>query len=211
MALNNYSNLKAAIEDHSHRNDVKSRIDDFILQAEQEMYANPVEPLNARDIEQRATADTSTTSRFLELPTGFTRMRRILIDDKSATPTQYELRMYTPEVMPVSNEQGMPSAFSVTSQLEFNCVPDSTYNIEMQYYAKATALSSSSPTNDILTNYPSIYLFGSLWALFKWAKQFDLSESYYASFINSIRGANQADDLGRYGPAPFMRIESQIV
>lgn len=211
MALDTYSNLKTTVQDWSHRNDVANKMDDFILITEQEMYNNAVEPLIVREQEFRATADTTTTTRYIALPNGFTRMRRILIDDKSTDPCQFEMRYYTPEVLPISSRSGMPSAFTVTSQIELDRVPDAVYNLEMQYFATPTPLSASNPTNDILTNYPSIYLYGSLWALNRWANEDTLAANYYNDFMNAIRGANQADDLGRYGPASFMRIEGPVV
>ncbi len=211
MALNNYSNLKAAVQDWSHRNDVANKMDDFILIAEQEMYNNSVEPLIVREQELRATADTGTTDRFLALPDGFNSMRRLLIDDKSTDAQQLELTYYSPEVLPVSSTAGMPCAFTVTSQIVFDRVPDAVYNVEMQYFGTPTALSAANPTNDILTNYPTIYLSGCLWALFRWAQDQESAASAYGDFIRAIQGANNADDQGRYGPAPFMRIEGTVV
>jgi|GEM_PF-1058001 len=211
MALDNFTNLKAAVVDQSHRNDVANKIDDFILVAEQEMYNNPIESLNVRELETRATADTGIVDRFLALPDGFLRTRRILIDDKTTGADQYELRFYTPEVLPLSSQSGMPRAFTVTSQIEFDRIPDAVYNVEIQYFATPTALSTANQTNDVLTNTPSIYLYGTLWALNQWAERFDVAEYYYDKFIGAIKGANLIDDQGRYGPAPFMRIEGFVV
>lgn len=211
MALATYSDLKASVQDWSHRNDVASRIDDFILIAEQEMYNNRVEPLIVREQEFRATADTTITSRFIALPDGFNRMRRLLIDDKTTSANQYELKFYTPEVLPISSCSGMPSAFTVTSQLEFDRIPDAVYNIDMQYFGTPAALTTAAPTNDILTNYPTIYLAGCLWALFSWANDGQRAAAAYDDFIGAIRGANKADILGRYGPAPTMRNERAVV
>lgn len=211
MALATYSDLKAAVQDWSHRNDVASRMDDFILIAEQEMYNNRVEPLIVREQESRATADTTTTSRYVALPDGFNRMRRILIDDKTIDSDQFELKFFPPEVLPISARTGAPSAFTVTSQLEFDRVPDAVYNIEMQYFGTPTPLSSTNATNDVLTNYPAIYLSGCLWALYQWAKDTESAVGAYDSFIGAIRGANKADIIGRYGPAPIVRNERAVI
>ena len=42
-------------------------------------------------------------------------------------------------------------------------MPDTTYNIKLYYYKQFDPLQSDSDTNDILTNHPDIYLFGSLY------------------------------------------------
>jgi len=68
----------------------------------------------------------------------------------------------------------------------------------MQYYKKETALSDSNTTNDILTNYPDVYLYGSLWALWKWAMDDIKSAGYYTMFQNAIKGANNEANSGRY-------------
>lgn len=211
MALNNYSNLKAAIIEWSHRDDITTLVDDFITIAEQEMYNNPTEPLIVREQEFRATADTTLDSRFLALPDRFNRIRRILIDDKSTTPDQYELRYYTPEVLPTISCSSMPQGFTITSQIEFNCPADAVYNVAMQYYAHHLPLDSTNSTNDVLTNYPNIYLQGALWATHRWSGDFEKAQIAYNDFIGAIRGANNADDLGRFGPASFMRIEGVVV
>ena len=52
MALDTYANLKESVQDWSHRNDVTSRLDDFILIAEQEMYNNRVEPFESRKLQR---------------------------------------------------------------------------------------------------------------------------------------------------------------
>lgn len=211
MAFNNHSNLKAAVQDWSHREDITSRIDDFILLAEQEMYNNRVEPLEVREQEFRLDVDTNASSKFLALPARFTSMRRLMLDDKTTEADQIELQFYPPEVLPTSSRVGRPSYFTVTDQIEFDRVPDAIYNIEFQYFATIPPLTAAAPTNSILTNYPSIYLAGTLWALHTWAKDPESAAGAYTTFIGAIKGANLADKRGRYGPAPVMRNERPVV
>lgn len=211
MALNNYANLKEAIQDWSHRTDIKSRIDDFILIAEQEMYNNRIEPLEAREQEVKTSVDTVIGSKFISLPVGYESMRGILIDDKSTDAEQYELRYLTPELLHKHTTNGCPTEFTVTDQIELNRPADAIYNIEIQHLAKVQALTEANPVNDILTNYPSIYLSGSLWALYRWAKDPESAAGAYSDFLGAIKGANNATINGKYGPAPVMRTEGYVV
>jgi hypothetical protein len=211
MALDNYANLKESIVDWSHRNDVEPRIDDFIAMAEQEMYNNRIEPLDVRDIETKTSLDTTASSRFLLLPTGFTQMRRVLIDDKSTNADHFELKYHTPETLNRFTRAGTPSAFTITDQMEFDCIPDQIYNVELQYLAKTLPLTATNPTNPVLTNYPNIYLFGALWALYEWAKDQQSSAAAYNNFIQAIEGANLGNQQGSYGPAPVVRNEGPVV
>lgn len=198
MALTTYSNLKAAIEDWSHRNDVNSKLDDFIDMAEAEIWNH----LRVRDMEARATNTAST--RFLALPDGFLQMRRLQL---SSGDNYYDIHSATPESMQITASSGRPKYFTVTTQLEFDRTPDSSYTIEMQYYRKLTALSAGNTTNDILTNYPTIYLYGGLWALYQWANEEERAEYYWNKFLAAIADANAKDKKGRHGPAPRLKIE----
>ena len=205
MALNNYANLVASIRSWSKRADLTDlEIDDFIDICESAMYSNIDEPLEIRGNETRATASTSITTRYMQLPTGFLNMRSMHIvgDDY-----QCDVRYQTPEMLVIYDAEGRPDRFTITNQIELNRVSDQVYTIEMNYYAKSTALSASNTTNTVLTNYPHIYLFGALWAMAMFSRQEELSRYYYDSFIGAIRGANKRDRDGRYGPAPVMRIE----
>ena len=202
MALDNLDNLKASIIQWSKRNDQANMIEDYILIAESEMYANEFEPLRVRAMEARATA--AADSRFLELPDLFLEMRRLNITTSEGNS---DITYMAPEQLEVRGRTGLPRFFTTTTQLEFDVTPDSAYTVEMQYLRKLTPLSSTNATNDILDNAPTIYLFGALWALFQNALESDLAEHYYGKFINSIKGANRQDKRGRYGPAPKMRIE----
>lgn len=202
MALDTFSNLKASIIDYSHREDIANKVDDFIVLAEEAMYANPQFPLQLRQMETRAEA--TTNGRFLALPTGFITMRRLKLNIGGDS---CDVRYKAPDQMIIQGTSGQPKFFTVTSQLEFDRVPDSNYTIDMQYSAIPTALSSSNTTNVVLTNHPSAYLYGSLWALFGWANDDAQEAKYLAKFLGIIAGINKRYKQGRYGPAPAMRTE----
>jgi hypothetical protein len=207
MSLDTYANLKLEIIDWSHRDDLDLKIDTFIDLAETEMFSNRIEPLRLTSSETRATAsmDSTTPSRYLELPDGFVEMRKLRIQIENGE--SYEVFYRTPGQLNVKSSEGRPDFFTVTSQLEFDRNPDIAYSVEMQYMKKFTALSSSNTTNYILTNHPTIYLYGALWAVKKYSEEYNEAEYYYSLFINSIRGANKVANTKRYGPAPVMRVE----
>jgi len=205
MSLDNYANLKEEIIDWSGRDDMDLLIDTFIDMAEQEMYANVVEPLKLRDGEVLTAFSTNTSDRFVALPTGYQSMRKVriqIVDGES-----YEMRYRTPGQLNIKSSVGMPQFFTVTDQIEFDRVSDQVYAGEFQYFQEFTALSSSNTINAVLTKFPTIYLFGALWALKLKAEEPQAADGYYQRFINAIKGANNKHELGRYGPSPVMRIE----
>ncbi|MFW0776244.1 MAG: phage adaptor protein [Rickettsiales bacterium] len=205
MALDTYDNLKAAVVRLTGRNDIALNVFDEALSiADKEVYANAVTPLRIREMETRATATLPTDSRFLALPDDFLMMRRLKLD---LSLGDQDVRYRTPEQLPLYGDSGMPRFFTVTSQLEFERVPDSAYTIEMQYFKRFDIISSDNPTNVILTNFPAIYTYGCLSYVYKFSAEEEKAEYYFNQFINAIAGANKQDRRGRYGPSPVQRIE----
>lgn len=208
MSLSNYKELIASVKRRCKRNDVKdSDIKDYIKQAEAEFYNNEFAPIRIRDMEARATATLSTSSRFVPLPFNFLQMRALHIVTSSGN---IDLKYKTPEQIHVPSQTGMPRFFSVTTQIELDLVPDSAYTVEIQYLQKVPNLSDSVSTNAILTLSPNIYIYGALWALNEEFQEFEVAQYYHTKFINAINGLNNTDKKGRYGPSPTVRIEGYI-
>jgi len=205
MSLDTYTNLKQEIIEWSHRKDMGTSIDSFIEMAEQEMYANDDEVLQIRDGEVRGAITTSITTRFASLPSGYQSQRKLRIQIVGGESSEIKFR--TPAQLNILSSVGMPLFFTVTDQIEFDRVSDQVYTGEMQYFQEFTPLSSSNATNAVLTRFPSIYLFGCLWALKLKADQPISAGEYYQRFLRSINGANNKDNLGRYGASPVMRVE----
>lgn len=204
MAISTYTELRTAIADWTHRDDLTTKLDDFIALGEAEMLSNPIAPLKVRGEESLETGTMSTSSRFLALPDRFKEMRsiKVVVDDN-----RYELRYRTPEQLRVQDITGIPTFYTITSQIEFDITPDDTYTVEMQCLTDLPALTSSNTTNAILTSNPNIYLFGCLWAAAQYGDDFEKAGNYYQKFIAAIQGANKKSKRGSYGPAPVMRIE----
>ena len=196
MALDTYANLKQAIERFSHRTDISDVIDDFIDLAESRIDTR----LQLRTNEERATA--SMSGRFLALPDGFLQMRRLTI---TGSPN-YEIHYRAPKSMPILST-GRPKYYTITSQIEFDRVPDSAYPLEMSYYKVLVPLTSSNTTNDVLTNYPDLYLYGSLAELHRWARDEQTALYYDGIFEKKLIDAQKQERRGRYGAAPAMKQE----
>ena len=206
MALGTYNDLIAAVKRQAHRNDVDdAQVRDFISQCESVIYANEVDVLRVREMDTRATATAPINSRYLALPDEFLEMRRLrLVEQRN-----FDLRYQAPNQMNIVPASGRPVYFTVSSQLEFDRVPDSAYPLEMKYYLKAVDLSDYNQTNFVLTNYPNIYLFGALWFLFQWSMEEQRAQYYETKFYGAIQGANKGTKKGAYGPSPSMRIKGR--
>jgi hypothetical protein len=202
MPFTSVQDLRSTVKRQSHRNDIDdAQINDFIAQCENEIYANELNILQVREMEARATANTG-SDRFLALPDNFLMMRRLKLNIDG----EPDVRFRAPDQM-IIKPTGLPKFFTVTSQLEFDRIPSSTYEVEMQYLMKAAPLSEAAPSNFVLANYPNIYLYGTLSKLFEWAMDEQRAEFYRGKFLASIAGANKQTKKGNYGPAPYMRID----
>lgn len=201
MSLDTYVNLKAAIRDKSHRNDMPdSLIDDFIDLAEADMFTR----LKLRSMSSRQTAVTSTTTRFLALPDDFLEMRRLTI---IISDIHRDVKYLPPESMQVFEVTGRPKHFTVTTQLEFDRIADQAYNLEMSLFTILTPLSDANTTNAVLTRFPNVYFFGALYHLYNWGDFEAQAGKYQALFGQAIQLANKQDMRGRYGPAPVIQRE----
>lgn len=156
MSLDTYANLKLEIADWLDRDDLTSNIDTFIDLAESHHKLR----LRVREMIKRATATLDTTTRYLALPTGYRHMRILRLMTTPVTRVQFvnEDEM----TRQINTSSGKPRWYTIHEEIEFDRVPDSAYSAEMIYYADVTALSDANTTNDILTNYPGLYLYGSL-------------------------------------------------
>lgn len=192
--LDTYANLKLEVIDWSHRDDLDLKIDTFIDMAESEMFSNAIEPLKSRNEEARTSFATSTSDRFVALPTGFQEARKLRIQLTNGPSIELEYR--TPGSLNLKDYTGIPLFYTVTDQIELDRVSDQSYTGEIQYFKRFIQLSKSNTTNAVLTNYPNIYLYGVLWALKNYVNEQQMSQYYYGEFIKAIKGANKEQQRG---------------
>jgi hypothetical protein len=207
MSLDVFDNLVKEVVDWSHRGDLGNKIADFILLAENAMYSNEIQPLKVRSMEIVSTA--ATAGQYVGLPDGFESARsvRLVTGDNGG-----QLTFQAPEQMQKQVATGRPTFFTIIgNEVQLDRVPDSEYTLEIQYFRKATPLSVTNQTNEILTSHPSIYLFGALTALFGYSQDLEQQLKYNEMFMSAIKGANKADKKGRYGPGPSMSLKNGMV
>ena len=202
MALATYDDLITSLLKWGKRKDtaVKSLLPDFIFLAETEMYNNEAWQLEIRDMETITVS--TTTGKLISLPDGFEKFRSVKLETGAGlSPVKYQ----APEQLRSQTSTGQPRFFTIIgNQIEFERTPDSTYNIQFQYYKKPDPITEANQTNSVLTNHPNIYLYGALHQLFLWSEDDDEMTKYFAKMQSSIRGANKAAKKARYGPAPSM-------
>lgn len=204
MGFANRSELKLSIINWSNRTDIDLLVDDFINLTEKDMFKGTKvhESLQVKEMETTSTAGVNT--KFFALPDDYGSLRsiRIILDNNSG-----KLRYKASNSLVRIAGTGQPNYFTIGSQIEFDITPDQTYTVEVNYYKRVAPLSSVVTINTVLTNHPDIYLNGSLYFLHVYANDQEKAQMYQGLYADAIDGANQADEEGRYGPAPYARIE----
>lgn len=197
--ITTYAELKQNIIDHTKRsgNDMLSKLDLFIDMAESDINKD----LRVREMESRTTATTSTSDRFVALPTGFKQMRQLQITVNSVL---YDLDFVTLKFMTINDNAGIPTQFTITSQIEMNRVSDQAYTLEIDYWKEVTALSNSNTSTTVLTTYPMVYLAACLKHAFRWTLQYDNADYWENVFMREISKANRKSRKGQVGPVPRM-------
>lgn len=200
----NYTQLVNDVKKYANRGEsLNLMIPTFISLAEEAMYNNDEEPLQVRAL---ATASTTTTNnRIIATPA---RVEKIRAAKLKRNGISYPVKFRAPDQMKVRSGTGTPSYFSfLNDEIEFDITPDDEYVFELQYYRRAPAITEANPTNDVLTNHYSIYLFGTLSELFSHVLDTEQEQRYRTKFILAIKGANKAAKKARFGPSPQMTVE----
>jgi hypothetical protein len=165
------------------------QIENYISLCETEMNRE----LKVRELEETAILSTVGDQDYVALPANFKRIIDIYHDsapfDISAVGSKGELKRKW------GTASGRPSDYVLHgSNVFFGRIPDSVYSITLDYYKIIPALSDSATTNDILTVYPDIYLYGALRHAYinvKDKASREIVEANYVAMIDRIKIADQ--------------------
>lgn len=183
MSITTYAELQAAVADWHHR-DV-DQIPDFIALAEKRINSK----LNSRLAEVDTTLTATVSSRYISTPTRF--MSAIGLWLTTYLP-RLELPYLSPEQISVSNSNGLPSYYTIDgAYIAFDCPCNDDYTFTLRY-KQGYAIASTS-TNDILTNYPNVYLFGALVEACTFARDYNDMQLFEARFKLALEEAQNAE------------------
>lgn len=186
MALANYTDLQASIAAWIKRSDLSAVIPDFIRLTEIRLNRD----LTMRPGELEVPLTGVIGSRFIPLPTDYA-MPVGLYD------TTYEPRNSLTQVsaaqIEVKTSRGQPQFWCVDgSNIAFELPCELAYPYVFRY-VKDYALSVGNPTNDILTSYPDLYLFGSLAEAALYTFDDQRAQFWNAKFQVALESANDTE------------------
>jgi len=195
MSITTYAELQTVIADFLDRDDQTERIKTFIQLSEAEMSRK----LRHWRMENRATAEID--GQYSAIPADFLEPIRLHLEtgDYKALELISQGEMQSLRMRNLDTS-GKPAFYALTQgELEVYPTPDGTYNLEMNYYAKIPALTTSNTTNWVLDNYPDAYLYGSLVHSAPFLGEDARMTTWAALFQSALNGIMAESDQAKFG------------
>ena len=209
MALDTYANLKTEIANYLNRTDLTSYLDTFIDLAE----ARHARDLRVREMESVDTSITTVAgTQSYDLPTGYLEMRYVTWQSNPYTFLAY---MTPPDFFRVYNAgegSGSPGYYTIVgSKIYLGKQPDAANVLELGFFKRPTALSSSNTTNDILTYFPDLYLYASLAESEPFLMNDERLPVWAGLYKEGANSANNSASQGRTSGSPLNMSARMVV
>ena len=195
MSITSYAELVTALDGaigYLHRGDLTAKIPDFIRVAESRINRKLRVLLQELDSPLTATIG----SRLMAVPTRFGTPISLWLETYQPRD---ELKYRTAEDMPVTTDNGGSDYYTVDGDYIATENPaDQAYSYTLRYWTKFDIASTS--TNTVLTNYPDIYIYGTLVASTAWTQ--DMSQlQFWAQQRDEAMAEAMADTRKTKGKA----------
>ncbi len=193
--ISNYSELVQAIykwlvKDSNDPYYNSAMIDNIIYLAETELSRR----LRVRKMRDTAILTTAAGINAVTLPTGF---KQVYSAYYNTANTPQELEYASPAVFARNNlyqGKGQPRYYYIDSgSMVLGVTPDAEYEFTLDYYKSIPNLSSTNTTNDILTDYPDMYLFACLKQAFIASQDSEREGQYEARLDKLVMEATKED------------------
>lgn len=178
--ITNYTTLVAALDGADgwlHSTAYTTKIPEWIQMAEAHMQTT------CKLVEFEASATVTITLGVGTLPTDLVAMRSVYWDGSPDRPLQY----VTPEKYDAlrGNDTGDGYYYTI-SGLTIRTTPMGSGSIVLTYSARFTPITATNLTNSLITNYPDVYLFGTLAQACLWKQDDPGAQKWGALFANAI-------------------------
>ena len=190
MALANYNDLVSSIGAWLHRTDLNSVIPDFIGLAESRMNSD----LDIRQTDSTTLATTDAGYNTVALPYDFKEIRSVSMLSSGLTIVLDPMPIGLMTQRWGASTSSVPRSYAVRgNNLVLAPTPDGNYDLIIDYFANISSLGVLNPTNEVLSNYPDMYLHACLIYAGQYVRDNDLvgqMESLYAADIARVNAQN---------------------
>ena len=199
MSFSTYSDLKTTIASYLARSDLTAMIPTFIQLAELRLRRE----IRTRQMLVVATASTTGGDSTVGLPTDFLEMRDIHVNTNPITTLSYA----APNAFYNSyraTESGKPTEYTVlATELQLSPVPDSTYQLQMLYYAQPYFMSDTNPSNVFLVNFPDALLYAALGEAEPYLMNDARLQTWASLYDRAISSITISDQSSEYSGQPM--------
>jgi len=197
MAISTKAELQTAVANWLNRSDLTDRIPEFITLAE----ASFNRSLRTKQMLSRSTA--TSAAQYISLPTDFLEMLNI---ELTSTSPPKRLIYTTSDRSDDFRQQmrdktGIPIYYTIEGDaIQLNPTPDTNKTIQINYYQKIPAISglADSGYNWLLTDYPDIYLYGTLMHASPYLMDPQSAAQWDGLLSRSMQELIASDDKSRY-------------
>jgi hypothetical protein len=205
MAITTYAELQTSIANWLNRDDLTTVIPDFISLTEASINRD------LRHYKMINRVDATLDSRYVQMPADWIETVRFGI----TSGTTYRIELISRDDMLEyrqnnNDTSGIPRFYAnIGDTIEVFPTPDADYQMQLQYYAKTPALSSSNASNWLLTTAPDIYLYGSLIQAAPYLNDDARTQTWAALYSSAMQSLQKASDDTRFaGSGIRMRVTS---
>ena len=158
------------------------------------------------------TINTVSGTQSYDLPTGYLEMRYVLYQSNTY---KFLYFMAPPDFFRVYNagvSSGEPTYYTIVgSKIYLGPKPDAAKVLELGFFKRPTALSVTNTTNEILTNFPDLYLYASLAESAPFLVQDERLAIWANLYKEGVKTANESAQRGRESSAPLQMSTNRVV
>lgn len=195
MTISTYNTLITALDGSTgwtHRNDVTTRLPEFIALAEADMQSR------CGLLEFETTATVTITSGSGTLPTDLLAMRSAYWDGSPDRAVDYVSPVMFDDLR--ANDTGDGYYYTLSGST-IRTTPMGSGSLVLTYRARFTPITVANQSNSIITNYPDVYLYGALKQFALWNKDKAAAQDWQALMDDAVTRMQHADERRRYAGA----------
>ena len=208
MALDTYSNLKTTIANYLNRSDLTANLGDFIILTEARLNRE----LRVREMVNTDTSITTASgTQSYSLPSGYLEATTVIYQSDPFCTLRFISNTDLYNKYNTSQSKGKPTFFTIVGdKILLGVTPDSSTTLQINYYKTLTTLSDSNATNTILTNYPELYLYGSLAEAAPFIMQDERINTWGNLYKEALKNANETSSRGSTTSSPLQMSTPQV-
>jgi len=209
MALDTYTNLKTTIANYLNRSDLTAYLGDFITLTEARLNRE----LRVREMVNTDTSITTVAgTQSYALPTGYVEATTVIYQSDPYRTLIFINNSDFYNKYNISQSRGKPTHFTILgTNILLGVAPDSATTLQINYYKSLSSLSDDNTTNTILTNYPELYLYGSLAESAPFIMQDERINTWAGLYKEALKNANETSSRGSTTSSPLQMSTLQVV